>query len=902
MYCDAPMGRKDYGDLKAQAFSGLIFDGGRRFIRDRGSSVTEKNDWRLFMRCLRAVITLVVLSGIPLSATSQPKTVLAIYSEQRLLPSMRLLDTALRDGLAVETSPSLTYLSEYLDFGRFGGPEYDKLVSDFLRNKYSGQSIDVIIAVGPLALPFLYRHRDDLFPGIPVVFLGVTLDSVQAQTLPPNFVGVPVSVAPVQTIRLALSLQPDAREIVVVTGTSEYDRASEAAWRRDLPQLQTSIPIRYLTGLALDDVLRQLSHLPANTIVYCSSFFRDGAGRTYIPSRALRQMADVSTAPIYGSYSTYVGIGLVGGYVFEIEDVGRQAAGLVRRILDGEKVTQKDLPATVPSHYLVDWRQLQRWHLAEGRLPAGTVVLYREVGPWQLYKQYIMAAIALILVETLLILGLLWQRAKRREVEKNLAISNDRLRLAVGSGKSVGWEWDLKTGQDSWFGDLSTIFGIPSDLFVGRTEDFYRYVHQDDRQSVAKAVAEAKQSRKPYAAEFRVVRVDGTVRWVTAIGKFYYGSKGDPEKMLGMATDITERKAAEAAVHESEDKLRLLLDSTAEAIYGIDLEGRCTFCNPACLRLLKYERVDELLGKNMHTLIHHTREDGTVFPENECRAFQAFRSGQEVHVDDEVLWCANGTSFPAEYWAYPERRGQEVVGAVVTFMDITRRRSTEAALTNVNRKLIEAQEQERTRIARELHDDIGQRLALLTNELEQLQQDSSDLPLEVRSRMGNLQRQTVELANDVQSLSHKLHSSKLKYLGLPAAIRSFCKEFGEQQEVEIDFKAHEAPVSLSPDTSLCLFRVLQEALHNAAKPSGVRHFEVQWWGTADQVHLTVSDSGTGFDCEAVKENPGLGLISMEERLKMLKGALSIESHPNRGTTIHASVPLSSKSDSMRSAG
>jgi PAS domain S-box-containing protein len=868
----------------------------------RGSSVTEKRDWRLFFGCLRTVISLAVLSVLPLSATSQPKTVLAIYSEQRLLPSMRQLDTALRDGLAVETNPSLTYLSEYLDFGRFGGPAYDKLVSDFLRNKYSGQSIDAIVAVGPLALPFLYRHREDLFPGIPVVFLGVTREAVQAQALPPNFVGVPVSVEPVPTIRLALSLQPDAREIVIVTGTSEYDRAWEAAWRRDLPQLQTYVPIRYLTGLALDDVLRQLSHLPANTIVYFSTFFRDGAGRTYIPARALRQMADVSTAPIYGSYSTYVGVGIVGGYVFEIEDVGRQATGLVQKILNGEKVARQDLPAMVPSHYLVDWRQLQRWHLAESRLPAGTVVRYRELGPWQLYRQYIIAGIALILVETLLILGLLWQRAKRREVEKNLRISNDRFRLAVESGKSVGWEWDLKTGRDSWFGDLQTMFGIPSDLFVDRSEDFYRYVHQEDRQSVAKAVADAKQSRGTYAAEFRVVRVDGTVRWVTGIGKFYYGSKGEPERMLGIATDITERKCAEAAARESEDKLRLLLDSTAEAIYGLDLEGRCTFCNPACLRLLKYERVDELLGKNMHTLIHYSREDGTVYPEKECRAFQAFRSGQEVHVDDEVLWRANGTSFPAEYWAYPERRGQEVVGAVVTFIDITQRRSTEAALTNVNRRLIEAQEQERTRIARELHDDIGQRLALFTNELEQLRQDSSDSPIEVRTRMGDLQRQTAELANDVQSLSHKLHSSKLKYLGLAAAIRSFCKEFGEQQELEIDFKSHEPPITLSPETSLCLFRVLQEALHNAAKHSGVRHFEVQLWETGDQVHLTVSDSGTGFDSEAVKESPGLGLISMEERLKMLKGALSIESHPKRGTTIHASVPLSSKSDPIRSTG
>ena len=266
-----------------------------------------------------------------------------------------------------------------------------------------------------------------------------------------------------------------------------------------------------------------------------------------------------------------------------------------------------------------------------------------------------------------------------------------------------------------------------------------------------------------------------------------------------------------------------------------------------------------------------------------------------------MFWRANGTSFPVEYWSYPQRRGEEIVGAVVAFIDITERKLAEAALANVSRKLIEAQEQERTRIGRELHDDIGQRLALLAIELQQLHEDSLSLP-EVRSRMGELQKQISEIATDIQSLSHELHSAKLEYLGIAAAMRGFCKEFAEQQKVEIDFNAHDVPSPLSPEISLCLFRVLQEALHNSAKHSGVRHFEVRLWGTSDEIHLTVKDSGAGFDREAAKESRGLGLISMEERLKLLKGTLSIESQPKRGTTIHARVPLSSGSDSMRAAG
>jgi signal transduction histidine kinase len=156
---------------------------------------------------------------------------------------------------------------------------------------------------------------------------------------------------------------------------------------------------------------------------------------------------------------------------------------------------------------------------------------------------------------------------------------------------------------------------------------------------------------------------------------------------------------------------------------------------------------------------------------------------------------------------------------VVAFVDITERKLAEAALANVSRRLIEAQEQERSRIARELHDDIGQRLAQLAIKLAQLQQSPPNSS-ELRSRIVELQKQTSEIAADIQSLSHELHSSRLQYLGIAAAIRGFCREFGEQQKVEVDFKIHDLPIPLSPDISLCFFRVPQEALHNSAKHSG----------------------------------------------------------------------------------
>jgi PAS domain S-box-containing protein len=359
------------------------------------------------------------------------------------------------------------------------------------------------------------------------------------------------------------------------------------------------------------------------------------------------------------------------------------------------------------------------------------------------------------------------ERLAKLELVSLVGLANNRLRLAMESGHTVGWDWNIKTGRDSWFGDLKSMFGIPSDTYVGRVEDFHRRIHPLDRERIAKAVKLAMNGHLPYAAEFRVLWQDGTVRWVAATGTFYYATNGDPERMLGMAVDITERKLAEEA------------------------------------------------------------------------------------------------------------------------------------LSGVSRRVMEAEERERNRIARDLHEDIGQRLALLAIDIEQLKTDPPSQAHEMLNRMDTVWKQTLDVLTDVKASAHELYSPRLEYLGIAAVMRSFCEEFGKRRKVQIDFRSYDLPGLVSPDISLCLFRVLQEALYNAVKHSGVRRFEVQLWGESGSVNLTVSDGGVGFALETAVKGRGLGLLRMEERVKLLKGAVSIESQPERGTSIHAQIPLSSESDAMR---
>jgi PAS domain S-box-containing protein len=231
--------------------------------------------------------------------------------------------------------------------------------------------------------------------------------------------------------------------------------------------------------------------------------------------------------------------------------------------------------------------------------------------------------------------------------------------------------------------------------------------------------------------------------------------------------------------------------------------------------------------------------------------------------------------------------GESCILSVIA--DITERKAAEEALASFGGRLIEAQEAERTRIARELHDDINQRLAILAITLKKAKQHVPASEVSASGYLEDACASISDLEDDIQALSHRLHSSKLEYLGLKAASESFCAEVSQRQNIEIDFRSDAMPEALSDQISLCLFRVLQEAVHNAVKYSGAGRLEVSLTSKSGVIQLRVHDSGVGFD--PAKNGHGLGLTSMKERLKLVKGELLVDSKPRHGTTILARVPL-----------
>ena len=1445
-------------------------------------------------------------------------------------PGIAVINQSIVAGLG-KAPYQIELYSEDLEVALFPDEASQRRIRQWYIRKYHDRRPDVIIAVGPDPIKFMLESHERFFPGIPIILCG-SPGEIGEWKRDSQFTGVWAALQPEKTLEVALRLQPRTKHVVVVGGVGAYDRNLQAIARCAFRKYESRLDFTFLTDLDMPTLLERLKHLPDNTIVYHTAMSQDASGTRFIDAtQSVPMIASAANAPVFVVDDVDVGRGTVGGYVWSLATEGQVAAGMAVRVLNGEK--PEDIPIGKGTNvYLFDWRAMQRWGLKESDLPPGSVVLNRQPSVWELYKWYIIGGISLIGLESLLIFGLVWQRSARHRAETDLALAHNRLRLAVEAGNCVVWEWDVKRGQDRRFGDLQTMFGIPSDTFSGKVEDFRRYVHPEDRELVWKAETDARQDRQPYVAEFRVVRDDGAVRWVRARGNFTYANNGDAERMLGMAVDITERKQAEERLrkseekfakafrespvaltltstkdhryldinetferitgwrreevigrtpldlgiwvdpaqrlefvkrlqaegtirnfevrfrckdgthrvglgsaelieiegepcalaviediterehtqeklHQSEEQLHQIIASAMDAIIAVDEEQRIVLFNASAEKMFGYPAheaigttIDHLIPERfrkehgahmslfgesgvtsrtmgvLNTLcgvrasgeefpieasISHTDTDGkklfTVIlrdmterrrmeeaqRQSEERLHLAVHAGRmyayewdaasdmifrspeyvdilgisqpaqisrrellaQVHPDDrerlEALFTGISPESPTSQICYrlllpdgsvtwlekraraffddkgrllrtvgvvadvtdrkhaeealresedrfrrvvehirdavivddvaghvvfandrflrlfgfrrdqlrtlkmedyiaPEyraelrdrhdrrMRGEEVsthfeyegmgaggnrmwlevdvvpitneagklVGTQSAIRDITQRKQAEAALlmseeryrhlinsandwvwevdadgvytyagpqcreilgyepaelvgktpfdlmppdeslrvastfhriaaerkafralenvnihkdghlvvletngapiidedgkfrgyrgmdrdiserkraertlreseerfrlvantapvmiwmsgpdklctyfnqpwlnftgrpleaelgngwaegvhpedwnaclntytqafdrresfkmqyrlrrhdgeyrwmsdrgvprfnsdgslagyigsctditdaklaedalANIGRRLIEAHEEERTWIARELHDDINQRIALLTIELEQFK---DRLPysaeIELHRQVDHARQRLFDLAKDIQALSHRLHSSKLEYLGIAAAANSFCKELSEQKKVLVEFSHSKIPSTLPAEVSLCLFRVLQEALQNAVKHSGARHFKVELRGTSEEITLTVNDPGVGFDWRDTMKQQGLGLISMKERVQLVKGEFSVKSEPGRGTTVYVRVPLSSEERSLSATG
>lgn len=680
-------------------------------------------------------------------------------------PAIAAVVRDLDDALQADSTFHTEFHSEYLETALFPDEASQADIRSWLIQKYQLRRPDVIIAVGPTPTRFMVNARERFFPGTPVVFCCTTEQQADYPTLDAHFTGRWLDFDIDRTLEAAILLLPRTKHVVVVGGVSEFDRHIENLVEKT-ERKHEALQFTYLTNLPMETVFERVKHLPDNTIILFTSVSADAAGKNYNPNpEIVRTLAVGANAPVFTLSDTLVGQGAVGGYVVRYLDQGKSIAAIALKILHGTRPQEIDISKQAGT-YMFDWRVLRRWGIKEGSLPSGSIALNRQPTFWELYWRYVITGVFLLMAQAVIILALLWQRARRRKTEAELR--NSQLRL------------------------------------------------------------------------------EGIVE-----------------------------SAMDAVIAIDEGQRIVLFNDAAEKMFGCPV--RDVIGSP--IDRFIPERFREAHREH----VRHFGDAGTTTR----RKMGASRALCGIH--------ANGKEFPIEASISQTRAAGGKKLFTVIVRDLTERKQAEDALSNVSRRLIEAHEEERTWIARELHDDINQRIALLAVNLEVLKRDHPASDGQMSRRIKEVQERVSDLGSDIQALSHRLHSSKLEYLGLGAAAESFCKELSAGQNFEIAFQSEGVPMNLPHEVSLCIFRVLQEALRNAMKHSGARRFEVSLARAVNAIELTVHDSGVGFDPEKAIGVRGLGLTSMKERLKIVDGDLSIDSMPQRGTTIHARVPLSLKS-------
>jgi ABC-type uncharacterized transport system substrate-binding protein len=367
----------------------------------------------------------------------------------------------------LESSPyQIELYSEDLEMTLFPDEAHQQQFREWYTRKYHDRKTDLIIAVGLEPIKFLALSHKVSFPDTPIVFCGSTEEMLGQLNLDSGFTGVWEVAQPEKTLIAALHLQPGTKHVVVVGGVGPYDRYLEAIARESFRKYESRFDFLYLTDLAMPALLERLKHLPDDTIVYHTSLMQDASGARFIDAtQSVPLIANASKAPVFVVDDVDLGRGTAGGYLLSFTSDGRVVGEMAVRVLNGE--TPRDIPIAKSANvYMFDWRALKRWGLKESALPPGSIVLNRQLTVWKSYKWYIIGGISLILFEALLIFGLVWQRARAKKAEAELVISYDRLLMAVEAGRIVGWDLDIKTGEQRWFGGLEYMFGVPSDNYA----------------------------------------------------------------------------------------------------------------------------------------------------------------------------------------------------------------------------------------------------------------------------------------------------------------------------------------------------------------------------------------------------------------------------------------------------
>jgi signal transduction histidine kinase len=453
------------------------------------SGKNDKSE-RLSLIRMGALFVVAVLWFLPAVVNAQQnhvtKRVLVLYWDNKDVPANLSFDQTFQAGLRAYPGGNVEYYAEYFDSSRFPGERQNELLRDYLRDKYAGMNIDVVVTSVDPPLEFMRKYRAELFPNSPLVFVAVKHPSKEEIQNGPGMTGIIRVSTHKQTMDLALWFHPDTKQVFVISGTPEHDRRFETVARQELSEYENRVGITYLTDLSIAELVDRTKSLPQHSVIlylWQRSFNEHNTPlQTY---EVLASFAPTASAPIYSMGSRNVGYGIVGGYVQDSEQNGVQAAAIVRQILSGTRA--QDIPiVNAPSVPMFNWKQLKRWGISESSLPSGSIVNFKEFTFWEQYKWRIIAVVTIFLLQTMLIAVLLLERRRRQRAKESLDLLNAELeeRIAIRTAALAAKSRELETFAYSVAHDLKApLRGIDgySRLLL---EDYSDKLDQDGRDFV----------------------------------------------------------------------------------------------------------------------------------------------------------------------------------------------------------------------------------------------------------------------------------------------------------------------------------------------------------------------------------------------------------------------------------
>jgi PAS domain S-box-containing protein len=495
----------------------------------------------------------------------ETRKVLILSSYEPVSPGSTIVSekfsAALREG---STVPVRLY-HEFLDSSRVLESKYEAIMVGLLRQKYEAEKPDLICVLGVPALELLLRN--DLFLDTPKIFCFFEETEAFAQRLGPGVAGIRAKLEYGKTLDIALALHPETRNVFVVAGHSGQDRFLLSEADKEFRKYQGRAEFTYLSDLAVEELRQRLATLPNGSIVIFLSFFLDSAGRSYSGPQGASMVSSVSSAPVYGIAKTYLGSGIVGGSLLDFEAVGSHLGNIGLRVLDRQR-PEEIAPQTEPNVAMFDSRELRRWGISESKLPAGSIVEFNEPSFWERYKWHIAVIICVGAIEVLLITGLLINRTRRRQAEKEssrlaqVAEAERRKRDEVISNMpGVVWERGSDPANDTQKSvvigqHIEKLLGYSAEEWLSNPDFMQSIIHDEDREEFTRICDEILTGRPEANLQFRWRTKDGRVLWAEA-HLYPILDEGAVTGLRGVTLDITNRKRAEEELRQIEERLRL---------------------------------------------------------------------------------------------------------------------------------------------------------------------------------------------------------------------------------------------------------------------------------------------------------------------------------------------------------